>query len=58
MQSVADDILKLIYSSEKIRLVISCELSARQTIHMKCQALFSLKKKYFKVLSAAVAISA
>ena len=24
---------------------ISCELSARQAIHMKCQALFSLEKK-------------
>ena len=24
---------------------ISCESSASQTIHMKCQALFSLKKK-------------
>ena len=33
------------YFSEKIRPGISCELSARQTIHMKCQALFSLKKK-------------
>ena len=31
------------YISEKIRLGISCELSAWQTIHMKCQALFSLK---------------
>ena len=30
--------------SEK-KLDISCELSAEQTIHMKCQALFSLKKK-------------
>ena len=38
---------------------MSCELSARQTVHMKCQALFSLKKKkYFKVSSAAVVISA
>ena len=27
----------------KVRLGISCELSARQTIHMQCQALFSLK---------------
>ena len=29
--------------SEKIRFDISCESSARQMIHMKCQALFSLK---------------
>ena len=29
--------------SEKTRLGISCELSARKTICMKCQALFSLK---------------
>ena len=28
--------------SEKIKLNISCESSARQMIHMKCQALFSL----------------
>ena len=27
----------------KIRLDISFELSAKQTIHMKCQVLFSLK---------------
>ena len=32
--------------SETIRLCISCELSAGQTIHMQCQALFSLKLKY------------
>ena len=31
--------------SEKISLDISCEASARQMIHMKCQASFSLKKK-------------
>ena len=29
-----------------ISLNISCELSSWQTIHMKCQDLFSLKKKY------------
>ena len=29
-------------SSKKIRLNIWCELSARQTIHIKCQVLFSL----------------
>ena len=37
----ADDILKYL---EKIRIDMSCELSASQTIRMKCQALFSLKK--------------
>ena len=31
--------------SEKTSLDISCELSAKQTIHMKCQDLFSLKNK-------------
>ena len=30
--------------SEKIRLGISCESSARQMINLKCQKLFSLKK--------------
>ena len=33
-----------------------CELSAWQMIHMKCQVLFSMKKK-IKLLSAAVVIS-
>ena len=61
---VADEILKFdCYFSEKIRLDISCELSARQMIHMKYQALFSLKKhtqknkNNFKVSSAVVVIS-
>ena len=50
LQIVADDILFFFffffnYFSEKIRLCISFELSARQTIHMKFQTLFSLKKK-------------
>ena len=31
--------------SEKIRLDISCESSARQRIHMNLQVLFSLKEK-------------
>ena len=31
--------------SESISLDISCELSAKQTIHMKCQDIFSLKNK-------------
>ena len=43
MQNVADDIL-FFYFSEKIRHNILCELFAKQ-IHMKCQALFMLKKK-------------
>ena len=64
---VADEILKFdCYFSEKIRLDISCELSARQMIHMKYQALSSLKKtttqkqnkNNFKVSSAVVVISA
>ena len=47
--------------SEKIRLDISCESSARQRTSMKHQALFPLKvleKKIIKVLSAAVVIGA
>ena len=36
---------KILTFSEKIKLGISCELSAKQTIHMKCQTLFRLKKK-------------
>ena len=39
--SVAYNILILF--QKKIKLGYSCELSAKQTIHMKCQALFSLK---------------
>ena len=31
------------YFSEKIRLGISCEMSFKQMIHMKCQILFSPK---------------
>ena len=44
---VADNIQKKIFFffSEKTSLDISCELSAKQTIHMKCQDLFSLKNK-------------
>ena len=40
-----DDILNYFwgYFSKKIKLDISCESSARQMIHMKCQVLFSLK---------------
>ena len=38
--AAADD-----FFSEKTSLDISCESSAWQTIHMKCQDLFSLEKK-------------
>ena len=40
----ADDIQFFFYFPEKTRLDISCESYAKQTIHMKCQDLFSLKK--------------
>ena len=48
---VADGILFSLIFSEKIiltffrenKFVISCESSAEQTIHMKCQDLFSVK---------------
>ena len=48
------------YFSEKTSLGISSESSAKQTIHTKCQDLFSLKniKKYKKLSSAAVVIGA
>ena len=56
------------FFSEKTSLDISCELSAKQMIHMKCQDLFSLKtkkkqqnktkKKLKKMSSAAVVIGA
>ena len=39
-------------------LDISCESSAKQTIHMKCQYLFSLKNKNKKMSSAAVVVCA
>ena len=62
----ADDILKLLfyfiffYFSEKISLDISCESSAKQMSHMKCQDLFSLKIyiKKFNISPAAVVIVA
>ena len=56
---VAENILKIFsYFSEKTSLDISCELSAKQTIHMKCQDLFSLKnkKKINKKLSSAAVV--
>ena len=47
----ADDIHRLFfhYFSEKMRLDVSSESSARQRIHMKNQALFSLKDKSKKL---------
>ena len=49
------------YFSEEIRLGISCDSSPSQLIHMKCQALFSLKntkkKKKKKKMTAVVVIS-
>ena len=47
--------------SENVGLDISSELSAWETIHMKCQVLISPKNKiikYFKMSSAAVVIGA
>ena len=41
--TAADD--NFILFSEKTSLDISCESSAWQTIHIKCQGLFSLKNK-------------
>ena len=32
--------------SGEIRFDISCKFAVRQTIHMKCKVLFSLKKNY------------
>ena len=47
IKTAADDIHKyfFIFFSEKIRLDVSSESSARQRIHMKSQALFSWKDK-------------
>ena len=48
--TAADDVLKIFsWFSEKIRLDVSSESSARQRIHMKNQALFSLKDKSKKL---------
>ena len=44
--TAADDIQNILYCfSEKIRLDVSSEFSARQRIHLKHQALFSSKDK-------------
>ena len=49
--TAADDIHKYFFQcfSEKIRLDVSSESSARQRIHMKSQALFSSKDKSKKI---------
>ena len=44
------------YFSEKTSLDISCESSAKQMIHMKCQDLFSRKNKNKKKLSSAAVV--
>ena len=51
MTTAADDIHKYFFHcfSEKIRLDVSSESSARQRIHLKHQALFSLKVKSKKL---------
>ena len=42
--TAADHILFFYFHfSEKMKLDFSCESSAQQMVHMKCQALFSLK---------------
>ena len=52
----------IFYFSEKTSLDISCESSAWQTIHMKCQDLFSSQNKMMikksKLSSALVVIGA
>ena len=47
-----------VYILKKIRHDVSCESSARQSIHMKYQVLFSLEnnEKIFKTSSAAVVV--
>ena len=50
--TAADDIhyyFFIFFFSEKIRLDLSCESSAEQSIHMKHQALFSSKDKGKKI---------
>ena len=42
----ADSILIYFYFSERKRTDISCESYSKQTIHIKCHSLFSLKKPY------------
>ena len=53
-----DDILFFFFFffSEKIGLGISCESSARQTIHMNCHVLFSLKNRNSRLLQLCLAL--
>ena len=44
------------FFSEKIRLNILCEFSAKQTIHMMCQGLFS--RKILKNIMSTAAVCA
>ena len=60
--TTADDILKyfvFVFSGE-IRLDISCESSARQTIHMKFQVLFShiINTKKYRISSGTILLGA
>ena len=43
----------ILFFKRKVSLDISCESSAWQIIHMKCQDKFFSEKTYFKKLSAA-----
>ena len=53
---MSDDIQNFFYLFfQRKQVNISCESSAKQTIHLKCQDLFCLKKKK-KMSSAAVVI--
>ena len=55
IRTAADDTFKYIFFfSYKIILDILCESYAKQTIHMEFQGLFSKKKYFFKVSSAAI----
>ena len=55
---LGDNILILhYYLTEKIRHGISSELSARQTIHVKYQSLFSLKNIWKITMSSAAAVT-
>ena len=58
--TAADNILSVLsfflYFSDKIRLDISCELSAMQTIHIKCQVLFYQKKSACPLLKSCLAL--
>ena len=56
IMTAADDIINIFHCfSEKIRLDVSSESSARQRIHLKNQALFASKdKSKIKMSSAAI----